>query len=65
VADEFGIPLLGEIPLVQEIREAADDGTPIVVAKPEHPQSQAFRAIASRVVSELEDRPGAEPPTIH
>ena len=65
VAEEFGIPLLGEIPLVQEIREAADAGTPIVVAQPDHPQSLAFRAIADRVVRELEDRPAVALPTIH
>jgi ATP-binding protein involved in chromosome partitioning len=65
VAGEFGIPLLGEIPLVQEIRAAADAGTPIVVERPEHPQSQAFRAIAAKMIREIEDRPGAEVPTIH
>ena len=65
VADQFGIPLLGEIPLVQEIRAAADAGTPIVVGNPDHPQSQAFRAIASRVISAVEDRPGTQLPTIH
>ena len=65
VAEEFSIPLLGEIPLVQEIREAGDAGRPIVVADPAHPQSQAFLRIAARLADELAARPDEELPTIH
>jgi ATP-binding protein involved in chromosome partitioning len=65
VAEEFGIPLLGEIPLVREIREGADAGHPIVVDKPTHPQSQAFRGIAERLIEEIANRSGDELPTIH
>jgi ATP-binding protein involved in chromosome partitioning len=65
VADEFGIPLLGEIPLVQEIREAGDAGRPIVVDRPDHPQSVAFHRIAARLVEELANRVGDDLPTIH
>jgi ATP-binding protein involved in chromosome partitioning len=65
VAQEFAVPLLGEIPLVQEIREAADAGTPIVARQPDHPQSQVFRAIARRLISELDVRPIHSVPSIH
>lgn len=65
VAAEFGVPFLGEIPLVQEIREGGDTGRPIVVDQPEHPQSQAFRRIALRVIDEVESRPADDQPTIH
>lgn len=65
VADQFAIPLLGEIPLVQEIRSAGDAGRPIVIDKPEHPQSDAFRRIAARLIEDLGTAPTDELPTIH
>ncbi|MBI1817878.1 MAG: iron-sulfur cluster carrier protein ApbC [Deltaproteobacteria bacterium] len=66
MAEQFSIPLLGEIPLVREIREHCDTGEPIVVAEPEHPQSLAFRAIATRVLARLDDEKTVAPlPTIH
>ncbi len=65
MARQFGIPFLGEIPLVREIREAGDTGKPIVAADPQHPQSQAFRAIAARILSEIAARPEQVLPTIH
>ncbi|MGH3053895.1 MAG: Mrp/NBP35 family ATP-binding protein, partial [Gaiellaceae bacterium] len=65
VAKQFSIPFLGEIPLVREMREAGDNGKPLVVANPEHPQSVAFRAIAQRVIDEVAARPAPALPTIH
>lgn len=56
MAEQFKVPLLGEIPLVREIRVDGDSGVPIVVANPQHPQSQAFRAIATQVMQRLEER---------
>jgi ATP-binding protein involved in chromosome partitioning len=65
MAKQFNVPFLGEIPLVRDIREASDAGKPIVLAQPDHPQSQAFRAIAARLLAEIAARPGQELPTIH
>ena len=48
-AVELGVPFLGEIPLHISVREHADAGTPIVAAKPDSPEAQAFVAIAERV----------------
>jgi len=59
------VTFLGEIPLVRDIRAAGDAGTPIVAAAPTHPQSQAFRAIAQRVLTEIAARPEPALPTIH
>jgi ATP-binding protein involved in chromosome partitioning len=64
MAAQFGVPFLGEIPLVAEICKAADNGTPIVAADPAHPQSQAFLAIARRVVEEVTARPAQTAPVI-
>lgn len=55
MAEEAGIPFLGEVPLVRAIREAADAGVPIVAADPSHPQSRAFREIAERILVRLEE----------
>jgi ATP-binding protein involved in chromosome partitioning len=65
VAKQFNIPFLGEIPLVREVREAGDTGTPLVAANPDHPQSVAFRAIAQRVIDAVTARPVQALPTIH
>jgi ATP-binding protein involved in chromosome partitioning len=65
MAAEFGVPMLGELPLVRAVREAADEGKPIVVALPEHPQSRAFLEIAAKVAAEAEKKEAQTLPTIH
>ncbi len=65
MARQFDVPFLGEIPLMREIREAGDTGKPIVAADPQHSQSQAFRAIAQRVITEIAARPEQALPMIH
>jgi ATP-binding protein involved in chromosome partitioning len=54
VADEFDVPLLGQIPLEMETREGGDAGVPITVGRPDSTQAQAFRTIAAAVVSRVE-----------
>ena len=39
LADEIGVPLLGQVPLSEELRVHADDGTPLVAEKPGEPAS--------------------------
>ena len=53
LADQLGVPLLGQVPLVPELRAGGDDGAPIVVAHPDDEASLAFRAIAERLDVEL------------
>ena len=48
LAEELDIPLLGEIPLVQSIREGGDQGTPIVL-QAGHPAAQIFMHIATQL----------------
>src|SRR5437763_3426524 len=45
-AQTLGVPLLGQIPLVPDLRQAADDGTPIVTSRPDSPASAALLAAA-------------------
>jgi ATP-binding protein involved in chromosome partitioning len=49
LADEIGAPLLARIPLDPALREAADDGMPLVEIAPEAEASQAILALAKSV----------------
>ncbi len=52
LADELGVPLLGEIPLVQSICEAGDAGRPAVLQETT-PQAMAFMDMATKVAQQL------------
>jgi ATP-binding protein involved in chromosome partitioning len=43
------VPLLGQIPIDQAVREGGDDGHPVVLAAPDSPPAQAIKAIAERL----------------
>jgi ATP-binding protein involved in chromosome partitioning len=51
LADELDVPLLGKIPLTEELRRASDDGMPIVLSNPDHPASQAFFHAARGIIA--------------
>src|ERR687888_1450071 len=42
LADELDVPLLGKIPLQEELREGADEGRPLVLTDPDAAASQAL-----------------------
>ena len=48
LAEELNIPLLGQVPLVQSIREGGDEGTPIAL-QDGHPAAQMFEAICQHL----------------
>ena len=50
LAKEYGVDLLGQIPLARAIREQVDQGVPPVVNDPDGPYAQCFLAIARKVV---------------
>lgn len=50
-AKKTGLPVLGEVPLVEDVRLGGDRGDPLILANPDHPVSQEFRAIAQRVMA--------------
>jgi len=65
VADEYGIPLLGQLPLDPDTRKGGDEGAPITVRRPDSPQATAFREVARRVVERLDATATLRPlPTI-
>ena len=49
MAANLDIPLLGQIPLVQDIREGADEGTPVALL--DRPDSQAFLDLARQLAA--------------
>ncbi|MCQ2341370.1 MAG: Mrp/NBP35 family ATP-binding protein [Paludibacteraceae bacterium] len=50
LAEELQVPLLGQIPLVQSIREAGDAGLPIAMQEG-HPAARVFDEIAEKMVN--------------
>jgi len=53
MAEQYGVKLLGELPLDAHIREEADSGRPSVVAAPDSPRAQAYLQMARRTAAAL------------
>jgi ATP-binding protein involved in chromosome partitioning len=51
LADELDVPLLGKVPLSEELRAHADAGTPLVLERPDAPAAQAIRDAARGIVA--------------
>ena len=62
MAAQYGIPLLGSLPLQIGIREQGDAGVPIVVAAPTSSAAAAYRRTALRMAALLAARPRAAMP---
>jgi len=62
MADQYGVPLLGSLPLELAIREQGDAGVPVVAAAPDSAPAQAFRAVARALAMRLAARPRAAMP---
>jgi ATP-binding protein involved in chromosome partitioning len=63
-AEKLGAPFLGEIPIEIALRQAGDDGRPLVVTTPDSPAARALQAIAEAVAAGLETASPGPPPTI-
>ena len=53
LADTLEVPLVGQIPLVRELREGMDIGEPITLSDPTSEASVAYAKMAERIVKEL------------
>ena len=62
LSEDLNISFLGEIPLVQSIREAGDSGRPAALQE-ETPSAKAFEKITKEVIKELNSRNEILPPT--
>jgi ATP-binding protein involved in chromosome partitioning len=49
LADELGVPLLGQVPLDARLRESADAGVPLVLSDPDSEPAQAISEIARTI----------------
>lgn len=65
VAQELGLPLLGEIPFAPEVVEAGDRGEPIFIQNRGSLVSQSYLNLAHRVVSLLSSGEDQEGKTLH
>ncbi len=51
LADELGVPLLGQVPLYPPVGEGGDSGRPIVIADPECGAAKSLVAVAERLTT--------------
>ena len=56
IADELGVPLLGQLPLVPQLREGGDDGRPIAAVAPDSEAGRIFHQMASRVAKDMKPK---------
>jgi ATP-binding protein involved in chromosome partitioning len=58
LADELDVPLLGKVPLSEELRVGADEGRPLVLTDPDAPAAQAiFHAARGLVAATPQELP--------
>jgi len=53
MAKDYGVDLLGQLPLDIRIREEADSGRPTVVSEPNSPIARIYREIARKVAGKI------------
>src|SRR6476661_3373418 len=46
IATGTRVPLLGQVPIDQQVREGGDDGHPVVLHQPDSPAAEALRSVA-------------------
>lgn len=53
IAEHWSIPVLGRVPLATTVRQASDEGRPIVLSDPEAPAAQAFLEVGKQLAAEV------------
>ena len=56
LADELGVPLLGQLPLVPQLREGGDDGRPIAAVAPDSEAGRIFHQIAEKIAKDMKPK---------
>ena len=56
LADELGVPLLGQLPLVPQLREGGDNGRPITAVDPESEAARMFHSIAEKIAKDMKPK---------
>jgi len=57
MADEYDVPLLGQLPLAMQIRSDLDQGTPTVVSDPDSELTLRYRELARKTAARLATTP--------
>lgn len=53
LAERYGVPFLGAIPIAISIREGGDLGVPVVISQPDSAQAKAFQSVAQNVAAQV------------
>ena len=56
LADDVGVPLLGQLPLVPALREGGDDGKPITAVDPESESAKIFHEMARQIAVDMKPK---------
>ena len=56
LADDVGVPLIGQLPLVPELREGGDDGKPIAAVDPESESAKIFHEMARQIAVDMKPK---------
>jgi ATP-binding protein involved in chromosome partitioning len=56
LATELNVPLLGQLPLIQQLREGGDDGLPIAAIAPESEAGKIFHDMARMIAADNKPR---------
>ena len=62
LAQDAGVPFLGELPIDPRVAECGDTGDPIVHKHPDTPVAKAYQALAATVLQQLQADRGPELP---
>jgi ATP-binding protein involved in chromosome partitioning len=63
LADKHQVPLIGQLPLIQAVREAGDAGRPAVLADVTSPEAGTFRELAENLARQVSIRNNMAPKT--
>ncbi len=63
LAEELSVPLLGEVPIEQGVREGGDRGAPVIVSDPDSHAARALRVVAEHTAQQVSIRNAEQAPT--
>lgn len=61
LADKLGVALLGQVPVLAEVRIGSDEGRPVATSQPESEGALAIFEIADRIIASDRARPAKDP----
>jgi ATP-binding protein involved in chromosome partitioning len=53
LAEQAGVPFIGEIPMDPQVRVGSDTGVPVVISHPDSPVAQALVAVAKDIAARV------------